>query len=154
MAHTTTYGLDGGVLAHARDSRKTRLALTYFEKQPVDEPEALIVPMTAYDLVLGLPWFKSRNPEIDWETGKLLSLRRQPKPKEHGSGASTEVTTDIQTLSGTAFRDLCATDEVSDAFSLTLGECIGLLGATTGAHPRDGELRLPGSWTREQEQRQ
>jgi hypothetical protein len=36
-AHITTYGLDGGVLAHARDSRKTCLAVKYFA--PVDEPE-------------------------------------------------------------------------------------------------------------------
>jgi hypothetical protein len=42
--------------------------------------------MTGYDLVLGLPWFKTRNPEIDWEAGILLSLRRQPtKPNDHGN---------------------------------------------------------------------
>jgi hypothetical protein len=80
QAHTTTYGLDGNIMSHARDSRKTRLSVSYFEhEQPVDESDVLIVPMTAYDLVLGLPWFKTRNPEIDWEAGKLLSLqRRQP----------------------------------------------------------------------------
>jgi hypothetical protein len=105
-AHITTYGLDGGVLAHARDSRKTRLAVKYFAQAPVDEPEArdsvdepevLIVPMTAYDLVLGLPWFKTRNPEIDWEEGKLLSLRRQPT-KPHSHGKEARVGPDIQML--------------------------------------------------------
>jgi hypothetical protein len=85
-AHTTTYGLDGNVMSHAKDSRKTRLTVSYFEhKQPVDESEGLVVRMTAYDLVLGLPWFKARNPEIDWAAGKLLSLqRRQPQPNNHG----------------------------------------------------------------------
>jgi hypothetical protein len=29
--------------------------------------------MTAYDLVLGLPWFKTRKPEIDWATGRSTS---------------------------------------------------------------------------------
>jgi hypothetical protein len=42
---------------------------------PVDEPDVLVVPMMAYDLVLGLPWFQSRNPEIDWSKGQLLGLR-------------------------------------------------------------------------------
>jgi hypothetical protein len=75
QAHTTIYGLDGNITSHAKGSRKTRLSVSYFEhEQPVDESDVLIVPMTAYDLVLGLPWFKARNPEIDWEAGKLLSL--------------------------------------------------------------------------------
>jgi hypothetical protein len=42
---------------------------------PVHEPEVLVVAMRAYDLVLGLPWFKTRKPEIDWVTGRLTSLR-------------------------------------------------------------------------------
>jgi hypothetical protein len=145
-AHTTTYGLDGNVMSHAKDSRKTRLSVRYFEhEQPVDESEVLIVPMMAYDLVLGLPWFKARNPEIDWEAGKLLSLRRrQPQPNSHGKVVSpTETGPDIQTLSATAFEDLCSSDEVSDTFSLTLGECTGLLGATTEGHK--SELHTPGA---------
>jgi hypothetical protein len=145
-AHTTTYGLDGNVMSHAKDSRKTRLSVSYFEhEQPVDESEVLIVPMMAYDLVLGLRWFKARNPEIDWEAGKLLSLqRRQPQPNSYGKEVSpTETGPDIQTLSATAFEDLCSSDEVSDTFSLTLGECTGLLGATTGGHK--SELYTPGA---------
>jgi hypothetical protein len=156
QAHTTTYGLDGNIMSHAKDSRKTRLSVSYFEhEQPVDESDVLIVPMTAYDLVLGLPWFKTRNPEIDWEAGRLLSLqRRQPQLNRHGKEVSpTETGPDIQTLSATAFRDLCASDEVSHTFSLSLGECIGLLGATTGGHPNHGERR-PGSRQGGQEQRQ
>jgi hypothetical protein len=120
QAHTTTYGLDGNIMSHARDSRKTRLSVSYFEhEQPVDESDVLIVPMTAYDLVLGLPWFKTRNPEIDWEAGKLLSLQRR-QPNNHGKEVSpTETGPDIQTLSATAFEDLCSSDEVSDTFSLS-----------------------------------
>jgi hypothetical protein len=116
-------------MSYARDSRKTRLSVSYFEhEQPVDESDVLIVPMTAYDLVLGLPWFKARNPEIDWEAGKLLSLqRRQSQPNSHGKEASRETGPDIQTLSATAFEDWCSSDEVLDTFSLTLDECIGLL---------------------------
>jgi hypothetical protein len=146
-AHITTYRLDGGVLAHARDSRKMHLAVKYFAQAPVDEPEArdsgdepeaLIVPMTAYDLVLGLPWFRTMNPEIDWEEGKLLSLRRQPT-KPHSYGKEARAGPDVQILSATAFGDLCASDEVSGAFSLTLGECGGMLGATVESHYNDGE---------------
>jgi hypothetical protein len=155
QAHTTTYGLNGNIMFHARDSRKTRLSVSYFEhEQPVDESDVLIVPMTAYDLVLGLPWFKTRNPEIDWEAGRLLSLqRRQPQPNRHGKEVSpTETGPDIQTLSATAFEDLCSSDEVSDTFSLTLGECKGLLGATAGGH--DSSELHPGSRQGGQEQRQ
>jgi hypothetical protein len=156
-AHTTTYGLDGNVMSHAKDSRKTRLSVSYFEhEQPVDESEVLIVPMMAYNLVLGLPWFKARNPEIDWEAGKLLSLqRRQPQPDNHGKEVSPRETgPDIQTLLATAFRDLCSSDEVSHTFSLTLGECNELLGATTGGHVASELLLHPGSIQGGQEQRQ
>jgi hypothetical protein len=93
-------------MSHAKGSRKTRLSVSYFEhKQPVDESEVLIVPMTACDLGLGLPWFKTRNPEINWEAGKLLSLqRRQPQPNNHGKEVSPRETgPDIQTPSATAF---------------------------------------------------
>jgi hypothetical protein len=31
--------------------------------------------MRAYDLILGLPWFKTRKPEIDWATSRLTSSR-------------------------------------------------------------------------------
>jgi hypothetical protein len=148
QAHTSTYGLDGTVMSHANDSSKTPLSVSSFEhEQPVDESEVLVVPMTAYDLVLGLLWFKARNPEIEWEAIKLLSLqRRQPQPDNHGKEVSPrETRPDIQTLSATAFRDLCSSDEVSHRFSLTLGECNGLLGATTGGHVSSELLLHPGS---------
>jgi hypothetical protein len=89
QAHTTTYGLDRNVMSHANDSRKTRSSVSYFEyEQPVDESEVLIVRVTAYDLVLGLPWSEARNPEIDWEAGKLLFLQRcQLQPNNHGKEA-------------------------------------------------------------------
>jgi hypothetical protein len=32
--------------------------------------EVQVVPMRAYDVVLGLPWFKTRKPEIDSATGR------------------------------------------------------------------------------------
>jgi hypothetical protein len=94
QAHNTTDRLDGNVMSHAKDSRKSRLSVSYFEdEQPVDELDVLIVPITAYNLVLGLPWFTARNPEIDWEAGKLLSLqRRQPQPNNHGKEVSSTET--------------------------------------------------------------
>jgi hypothetical protein len=42
---------------------------------PVHKPEVLLVTMTAYDLVLGFPWFKTSKPEIDWASGQLTSLK-------------------------------------------------------------------------------
>jgi hypothetical protein len=121
--------------------------VSYFEhEQPVNESEVLIVPMMAYDLGLGLPWPKARKPEINWVAGKLLSLqRRQPQPNSHDKEALSETGSDIQTLSATAFRDLCSLEEVSHTFSLKQGECIGLLGATTAGHPSHDELYTSGA---------
>ena len=59
----------------ARESQKPSLLVMYFEHlQLVDQSEVLVVPMKAYDLVLGLPWFKVRDPEIDWTQGRLTAL--------------------------------------------------------------------------------
>jgi hypothetical protein len=75
-AFTSTQGLNGQLMMSAKESRKTNISVQYFEHlAPVDQPEVLIVPMKAYDLVLGLPWFKSRNPEINWVRGQLTALR-------------------------------------------------------------------------------
>jgi hypothetical protein len=73
--HITTHGLDGEVIAHARESRKTAMTVQYMDHlAPVHEPEVLVVSMKAYDRVLGLAWFTTRKPEIDWATGRLTSL--------------------------------------------------------------------------------
>jgi len=75
-AYVTMLDLNGQVMAHASDSQKTAFTVQYMEHlSPVQEAEVLVVPMRAYDLVLGLPWFKSRNPDVDWESGRLLALQ-------------------------------------------------------------------------------
>jgi len=75
-AYVTTLGLNLKVMAHESDSRKTAFTVTYMEHLlPVQEWEVLVVPMRAYDLVLGLPWFQSRNPDVDWQHGRLLALQ-------------------------------------------------------------------------------
>jgi hypothetical protein len=75
-AHITTHSLDSQVIAHSRESHKTAMTVQYVDHlAPVHEPEVLVVPMGAYNLVLGLPWFKTRKPEIDWASGRLTSLR-------------------------------------------------------------------------------
>jgi hypothetical protein len=75
-AYTTTRGLDGKILAHARDSRKLSLDFQYLpELALMQESDVLVVKMTAYDLVLGLPWFERHNPDIDWTRKRLINLR-------------------------------------------------------------------------------
>ena len=75
-AYTATRGIDGKVLREARDSCKLSINVQYFDHlAEVTENDCLVVPMQAYDIVLGLPWFRTRNPEIDWHRGQLLSLR-------------------------------------------------------------------------------
>jgi len=46
----------------------------YFEDLTwVDKSEAIVVPTMVYDLVLHLPWFKARNPEIDRTTARVTA---------------------------------------------------------------------------------
>jgi len=128
---------------------------------PVDKSHVLVMPMCAYDLVRGLPWFHKQNPDIDW--ARLTSLR---SPSASGVEEMTPMTTavaskvsqpdndnhnvndkllgrslGIQTLGATAFNDLLTSIEVVVAFARQTGECIGLLGATV----EDITLDSPGN---------
>jgi hypothetical protein len=74
-AYVMTLGLYGHVMAHASDSRKTTFTVQYMgHLTAVQESEVLVVPMRTYDLVSGVPWFQSRNPDVDWQSGRLLAL--------------------------------------------------------------------------------
>jgi hypothetical protein len=66
----------------AKESRKASLWVQDFEHlKPVDELEAFVVPMKAYDLVPRLPWFEARNREINWTKGRLTALRMPNGPQ-------------------------------------------------------------------------
>jgi len=52
QASITTLGLNGQVIAHESESRKTVFTVQYMEHlAPVQESEVLVVPMWAYHLV-------------------------------------------------------------------------------------------------------
>ena len=54
-AQITTHGLDGQVIAHARESRKTAMTVQYLDHLAlIHKLEVLVILMRAYDLVLGL----------------------------------------------------------------------------------------------------
>jgi len=86
--HITTHGVDGQVIVHARESRKMATTVQYMDYlAPVHEPKVPVIPMRAYDLVLGLPWFNTRKLEIDWATAWLTPLRTPSGQGEaRGSG--------------------------------------------------------------------
>jgi len=42
---------------------------------PVEASEVLVMPMRAYNLVLGLLWFQCRNADGNWQSSRLLALR-------------------------------------------------------------------------------
>jgi len=130
---------------------------------PVTEPEVLVVPMRAYDLVLGLLWIRARNPEIDWNLRRFTALRSpngpqaadilsgedKPPPEAHEKLPEHDEDTpapDIELLGATAFDDLLAGKEVVEAFAIRIGECTGLLGATMEITTLSGEE--PRRWTR------
>ena len=133
--------------------------MRYFEHlKPVDESEVLVVPMKAYDLVLGLPWFKGRNPEIDWTKGGLTALRTpdgpqrakiaeadrpSPLPERGEENTNDELPPDIQLLGATAFGHHLASEDVVEAFAIRLGEWQGLLGASLeGITEGEGNPRM------------
>jgi len=140
-------------MAHASDSRKTVFTVHYMEHlSQVQGLEVLVVPMRAYNVDLGLPWFQSRNAEVDWQSGRLVALGtpggadvvavervdHQACPRNvPGSTAREEACCeggggdeDIQILGATAFDDLLASEQVVGALFLRVGDCTGLLGAT------------------------
>jgi len=65
-AYVTTLGLNGHAMAHASESRKTTFTVQYMvHLSPVQESEVLVVPMWAYNLVLGLPLVLATVPVLD-----------------------------------------------------------------------------------------
>ena len=155
-ACVTTLGLNGQVMANASDSRKKPVTLQYMEHLSlVQVSEVLVVPMRAYDSVLGLPWLQSRNADVDWQRGRLLAQRtpgvaevaavdrvdHQDWPgnlpgstdREEACSEGGGSIPDIQILGATAIDDLLASEQVVGTFSLRVGDCAGLLGATVEA---------------------
>jgi len=148
VAHTTSLGLNGQVMDHARDSRKMTISAQYFDNlAPVEEPEVLVIPIKAYDIGMGLPRFRAREPGIDWSPNRLLSLRTPCSSGSHGT-EHTEVCQPegsgvrIETHSARAFGDLLASEDAAGAFALWIEDGIGLLEATVewthdkGEYPR------------------
>jgi len=75
-AYIQTLGLNSQVMCHGGESRKTTSTVQYIEHlSQVDEWEVLVGAMRAYDVVLGLPLFQARNPDVDWRRGPLLPLQ-------------------------------------------------------------------------------
>jgi hypothetical protein len=152
-AYVMTLGLNCQLIAHASESRKTAFTVQYMEHlAPVQESEVLVVAMWAYDLVLGLPWFQCRNPDVNWQRGRLLALQtlggaevvavdrvdlqqcpgnipRSTAREEAWSEGGGSIP-DIQMLGATAFDDLLASEQVVGTFFLTVADCTGLLRAT------------------------
>jgi len=78
-------------MQHAKDSRKRRITVQCVNYlAPVDRSDMLVVPMRAYDLVLGLPWFPKHNPDIDWARftpcDHRVRVERSNDPDYFGSG--------------------------------------------------------------------
>jgi len=54
---------------HAREFHKSAMTAQFIDHlSPVGGPEMLVILMRVYNLVLGVPWFKTQKPEIDWAT--------------------------------------------------------------------------------------
>lgn len=60
--------------SHRSQCRKNLFTVQYLAYlQPVEQSEVLVGHMRASDMALGLVWFHSRNPEVDWQHCRLLA---------------------------------------------------------------------------------
>jgi hypothetical protein len=134
-ANITTLGINGQVLEKSDDSRMVELSVQYMpHRVSIVESDVLVVPIQAYDMVLGTPWFRDQRPLIDWARGMVLGLlgSRGAIPVENvdvGSTGDAGVSGhhgQIDILCATAFAELvkssdvefCGLVEVSDRYSL------------------------------------
>lgn len=65
--HITTLDMDGGGIQHGKDSRKMQSILQYLDYLAlVHKSNGLVMPMRAYDLLLGLQWIPNQHPDFGW----------------------------------------------------------------------------------------
>ena len=77
----TILAMTGGVMQHAKDSRKTQITVQYLDYLAlVDRSDVLVVPMRAYDLVLGLPWLPKPNPSAKCNSVQKLTAHLPDTP--------------------------------------------------------------------------
>jgi hypothetical protein len=120
-AFTSTQSLNGQVMISARESGMASLLVEHFEHlEPVDESKDLVVPIKTHDLVLGMPWFKVRNPAICWSKDQLTALR-MPNSLQHAK---------IPEADRASLLPECSEENTGDVPPLD----IQLLGATAFGH--------------------
>jgi len=114
--------------------------------------------MKTYDLVLGLPCFKARTPEIDWTKGRLTALQMPNGPQwskspeaDHATSLlkcgkgnpNGHLTPDMQLLGATAFDHLVAGGQVVEGFTIRVRECQWFLESSLeGITKGEGNTRI------------
>ena len=43
----------------------------YFNDRPSMRENLLVLPLENYDIILGMPWLRKHNPNINWSTNTL-----------------------------------------------------------------------------------
>jgi hypothetical protein len=65
-ANNITLAMTGSIMDHEMDSQKMRITVQYLDNLiPVDRSDVLVMPMQAYDLVLGLQWCSKNIPDTN-----------------------------------------------------------------------------------------
>jgi hypothetical protein len=94
----TLYNIDGSVNTAGRITHSAKLLTTVDKNQP-QMLEYLITNLGSEDIILGLPWLRRVNPNIDWQAGRLVvppksvkkvTIEEVPEPKETNIGGTTE----------------------------------------------------------------
>jgi len=78
-------------MQHAKDSQKTRITVQCVDYLALeDKSDVLVVPIRAYNPVLGVPWFPKPNADIDWARltpcDHRVRVERRNDTDDYGSG--------------------------------------------------------------------
>ncbi|EGZ12939.1 hypothetical protein PHYSODRAFT_513879, partial [Phytophthora sojae] len=103
-------------LVHEHDASLS-LTMANDKTETYSTAEFLVLPVPANrDLLLGMPWLKSVNPQIDWVTGEIRPSRdclQQPSARTNGASASyfSMETGETRLISTKQFRRMIMKDK-------------------------------------------
>ena len=83
------YNIDGTKNRAGEISRAARLRLTIGESE--EWREFLVTDLGPEDVILGLPWLRSVNPEIDWAEGTMKVEGKAEGPRTRSGGEVEQI---------------------------------------------------------------
>jgi hypothetical protein len=86
------YNVDGTQNKKGTITHYTRIPITIGER--TTQEELMITGLGRQKIILGLPWFRENNPDIDWDTGKVKWRKPTKKIPERKVRTTPKLTGD------------------------------------------------------------